>query len=239
MWGFRHRNAKAQRAETSRQAVILARGTYDVWMSSASGSIPTIPLPTGGTLTGFNNPYPPASDCSAIINLQTQVAGLIASMSCQFKILKLLKPLIDVVKGLPNPSVQAIEAFAAAAEELAPCLLTATGAGVLPFVKELLCLEIRSLNCFLRNLEQVTGETRGGRPSAGGAQLRAVLDSYPPIVGTLNLAGEFFYLAGLTPPQAPVLGAGTDPASLKADQAAVADFTASLQSMADALGGCS
>ena len=199
-------------------------------MSSPSRSIPAISLPTGGKLVGFNNPNPPASECSAIINLQTQVAPLIASMSCQLTILILLKPLIDVVKGLPNPSVQAIQAFAVAAEELAPCLLMTTGAGVLPFVKEFLCLEIRSLNCLSRNLESALR----GATAAGG-----VLDSYPPIVATLNLAGELFQIAGLTPPQAPVLSNGTDPASLKAEQAAVADFTASLQSMADALGGCS
>jgi hypothetical protein len=66
-------------------------------MSSPSGSLTAVQLPTGGTLVGFNNPNPPTSECSAIINLQTQIAPLIASMSCQLKILKLLEPLIDVI----------------------------------------------------------------------------------------------------------------------------------------------
>jgi hypothetical protein len=221
--------ASSHRAEISGQPVIPAGRTYDVWMPNASGSIAAIQLPTGGTLVGFNNPYPPTSDCSTIVNLQAQVAPLIASMNCQLKILKLLKPLIDVVKGLPNPSVQAIQAFVSAAEELAPCLLVPTPAGVLPFLKDLLCLEIRSLNCFLRNLENAL---------EGLTAARGVLDSYPPIVATLNLAGPLLQIAGFTPPQAPVLGDGTDAASLKADQAAVGGFVASLQTMADALGGC-
>lgn len=203
---------------------------YHVGMSSPSGSLAAIQAPTGATLVGFSNPNPPASECSAIINLQTQLAPLIASMTCQLKILKLLKPLIEVIKGLPNPSVGALQAFAMAAEELVPCLQTSAAPGLLPFLKDLLCLEIKSLNCFLRNLENVL---------AGLMPARGVLDSYPPVVATLNLAAELFQLAGLTPPQAPALGNGTDPASLKADHEAVAAFTALLQAVVDALGGCS
>lgn len=179
-------------------------------MSSAP-TTPFIPLPTGGTLAGSNNPNPPTSECSAILNLQTQLAPWLASMSCQLKILKLLEPLIDVIKGLPNPSVRSIQAFSQAAADLAPCLLVPSPMTVLPFVKGILCLEIKSLNCFLLNLEQVLGERRGGLPLPGGAQVRAVLDSYPPMVGILNLAGEFFEIAGMTPPQAPVLSEGIDP----------------------------
>ena len=68
-----------------------------------------VQLPTGGELVGFRNPHPQLSDCCAILSLQTQVAPLIASMACQIKVLKLLKPLIEIVKGLPNPSVAALE----------------------------------------------------------------------------------------------------------------------------------
>ncbi len=199
-------------------------------MSSPSGSLAAIQVPTGATLVGFNNPNPPASECSAIINLQTQLAPLIASMSCQFRVMKLLKPLIEIIKALPNPGVQAIQEFTAAAEGLVPCLQMTAPGGILPFVRELLCLEIRSLHCFLRNLENV---------QAGLQPARDVLDSYPPVVAALNLAAEHFQIAGLTPPQAPALGQGTDPASLKADHEAVAAFTASLQTAVDVLGGCS
>jgi hypothetical protein len=198
-------------------------------MSSPSGSLAAIQVPTGATLVGFNNPNPPASECPAIINLQTQLAPLIASMSCQFRMMKLLKPLIEISKALPNPGVQAIQEFTAAAEGLVSCMLMTVPGAILPFVKELLCLEIRSLNCFLSNLEKVLG---------GLVPARDVLDSYTPVVATLNLAAELFQMAGLTLPQAPVLGNGTDPVSLKADHDAVAAFTVLLQTAADALGGC-
>ena len=211
---------------------------YYAVMSNSSHSI-AIQLPAGGALVAFNNPNPPMSDCSTVMNLQTQVAPLIALMNCQLKMVKLLKPLIDVIHGLPNPSVQAIQAFSAAAAEVAPCLVAPTPESLLPFLKDLLCLEIKGLNCFLRNLDQVTGETRGGRPLPGGSQLRAVLESYPAIISTLILAGELFQIAGLTPPQPPVLSGKTDGTSLNADRAAVEAFAASLQTAADALGGCS
>ena len=207
-------------------------------MSSLSNSIPAIQVPTGGELLGFNNPYPASSECAAIINLQTQVAPLIASMSCQLKVLTLLKPLIEVIKGLPSPSVTAMEEFTEAAAALAPCLLIPAPVTVLPFVRDLLCVEIGSLNCFLRNLQRILEETSGGLSSPSRSQVRNVLDSYPPIVGTLKLADELFQIAGVTLPQASVLSAGTDLASLKADQSAVLSFTSSLQSIVDALGGC-
>ncbi len=207
-------------------------------MSSSSNSIPAIQVPTGGELLGFNNPYPALSECSAIINLQTQVAPLITSMSCQLKVLNLLKPLIEVIKGLPSPSVTALEEFSEAAAALAPCLLLTAPASVLPFVRDLLCVEISSLNCFLRNLQSILEEASGGPSSPFQSQVHSVLNSYPPIVGTLKLGGELFQIAGLNVPEAPTLSAATDPASLEADQSAIHSFISSLQSIVDALGGC-
>jgi len=203
-------------------------------MSSSSHLVPIIHLPMGGELTGSGNPHPPLSECSAIINLQTQVAPLIASMSCQLKVLKLLKPLIDIVKGLPNPSVASLAAFDEAAVDLAPCLLIPTPAVVLPFLRDLLCIEIKSLNCFLQNLQSLLGEA-----GVNQSRVRCVLDSYPSIVGRLKLAGELFGIAGVSLPDGPILGDGTDPASLEADRDAVVAFTTALQFVADALGGCS
>ena len=211
---------------------------YHHRMSSPSNSSPAIQLPLGGQLLGFANPHPPSSECSAITNLQTQVAPLIVAMSCQLKVLKLLKPLVAVIDGLPNPPAAALEEFSRAAVDLAPCLLVPTSAGVLPFVRDFLCVEIKSLNCLLRNLESVLAQS-GANPSSSSESLaRRVLDSYPPIVGTLNLAAELFQMAGLTLPTAPVLRNGSDPASIEADQNAITAFAAALQAIADALGGC-
>jgi len=202
-------------------------------MSNSSNPIPAIQLPTGGQLLGFAIPHPPSSECSAITNLQTQVNPLIVSMTCQFKILKLIKPLIDVIQGLPTPPVKALEEFSEAAVALAPCLLITTPSSVLPFVHDLLCVEIRSLRCLLRNLQGVIAGA-GANPTLG----RSALDSYPPIVETLKLATELFHIAGLTVPEAPILGAGIDDDSLIADQNAILNFTTALQSVAETISPC-
>jgi hypothetical protein len=205
---------------------------------SASSTIPAIELPTGGQLLGFADLKIRSTECSADTNLQTQVAALIASMTCQLKILKLLKPLIDVIQGLPTPPVRALQEFSEAAADLVPCLLVPTPAGVLPFLQGLLCLEIRSLNCFLRNLQAMV-TLPGVKPSAVAAsEVRSVLDSYQPIIGILDLARGLFQIAGLTIPKAPTLSGKIDSVSLTTDQSSVAAFTAALQTVADSLGGC-
>jgi len=206
--------------------------------NSESSAISAIEVPAVGQLLGFADLKIRSTECSADTNLLTQVAPLIASMSCQLKILKLLKPSIDVIHGLPNPPVQALLEFSEAADDLVPCLLVPTPSSVLPFLKGLLCLEIRSLKCFLRNLQAIT-TLAGADPSAVAAsEVRSVLDSYLPIVGILSLASGLFRLAGLTIPKVPILTGGIDPDSLTVDQSSVATFTAALETVADALGGC-
>jgi len=113
--------------------------------------IPQLRLPTGGSLKGvadLSKGIP--SDCSLNFSLALQVAPIMASIECLVKVLKLIKPLIDVVEGLkelPNPSkvIGAIPAFLDAAKELAPCLLVPTPAVMLPFVKDILALIIKLL----------------------------------------------------------------------------------------------
>jgi hypothetical protein len=214
-------------------------GDYHGRMSSPSTSAPAIQLPTGGRLLGFANPHSPSNECSGITNLQTQVAPLIVSMSCQLKVLKLLKPLIDIIHGLPAPPVKALEEFSKAAIELVPCLLIPTPSGLLSFVHDLLCMEIKSLDCLLESLQSAVGQPGAELSASSITLVRSILDSYQPIVGTLNLAAEFFATAGFALPEAPVLGNGTDLASVSADQSAILAFKSGLQSVADVMGGCS
>ena len=206
--------------------------------NSESSAISAIEVPAAGRLLGFSDLKIRSTECSADTNLLTQVAPLIASMSCQLKILKLLKPLVEVIRGLPNPPVQALLEFSEAAEALAPCYLALTPSGVLPFLQDLLCLEVRSFKCFLNNLRTIT-TLAGGDPSAVAAsEVQSVLNTYLPIAGVLSLANGLFQLAGLTIPEAPTLTGGIDPVSLNADLNSVAAFTAALEAMAEALGGC-
>lgn len=208
--------------------------SYDRQMPN---SIPAIQLPTGGTLRGFASPELPLTQCATVSNLMTQVVPLVASMDCQLKVLMLLKPLIEVINGLPSPPLKALQQFAEAAVALEPCLLAPTPASVIPFVRDLLCLEIKSLNCLLRQLQNVAALGSELSPYST-SQVEGILDSYVPIVGILELADAFFGIAGMNIPSPPTLGRGTDPDSIREDQRKIVAFTAALQSVADALGGC-
>lgn len=197
-----------------------------------------VSLPTGGKLLASADLKAGSSECSGAANLATQVAPLLASLSPQLLILKLLKPLIDIVHSLPNPSVTALQEFSKAASDMAPLLLAPTQGSLLPFVRDLICLEIRSLNCLQRALQALATQTAAGHPAVTANEIQSVLDSYEPAVGILELAAGMIRSAGLDIPRAPTLVAGRDPAALSADQKAIAAFVTELQSAADAIGGC-
>lgn len=207
-------------------------------MSNPKFGNPVVEVFNGGQLLPFIDVEPRSAECSANANLLTQVSPLIVSLTCQLRVLGLIKPLIEVIKGLPNPSPTAIAGFLEAAAELAPCLGTFTPSGVLPFLRDLLCLEIRSLNCVLQNLRRILALSEGDSAAIAPSTVQAVLDSYAPIVGVLDLASGLFGIAGVTIPTAPILAGGVDLASLNTDQIVVADYITVLQAVADALGGC-
>ena len=198
-------------------------------MPNSDTPVSSIQLPNGGTLRPFPTLGTETLECTGVLNLQTQIAPLIALMECQRRILQIMKPLIEIINNLPNPPVQALQEFSKAAVDLAPCLLSTTPASLIPFLRDLLCLEIRSLNCLRQNLTSV-----GGQDPA----IQTVLGSFQATVGLLDLAGGLFRTAGLQIPEAPMLSGSTDTASLSADDAAVKDFIAVLTIAADSLGGC-
>ena len=192
-------------------------------------SNPKLSLPGGALLQGFPALAAQTAACSATASLLSQVSPLLASMHCQAKVLRLLTPLIDVIRGLPNPPAAAIESFAKAAVDLQPCLAALAPASQIGLARDLICLEIRGLTCFLDNLNSAMNN-----PAAA----RDILSSYAPIVGVLSLARDVFLLAGIDVPQAPSLSGNTDRASLSADAKAVQAFMSGLQSIADVIGGC-
>ncbi|HEV3333921.1 MAG TPA: hypothetical protein VG096_23205 [Bryobacteraceae bacterium] len=206
--------------------------------SSTSSSVIAVSLPTGGKLLASATLKTGSSECSGAANLATQIAPLLAWLSPQLLILKLLKPLIDIVHSLPNPSVTALQEFSKAATDLAPLLLAPTQGSLLPFVRDLICLEIRSLNCLQRSLQAAATQAAAGHAAVAADEIQSVLDSYEPVVGILELAAGMIQSAGFNIPRAPTLAAGKDPAALNADQKAVAAFVTELQSAADAIGGC-
>jgi hypothetical protein len=171
----------------------------------------TVRLPTGSSLHAIGQDDG-SEPCASAASVLQQTAPWLASMDCMLRILRVLKPLIDVIGGLPSPRASALQDFARAATELVPCLLATTAASALPFVHDLLCLVLQSLRCVLNDSQKQVVSTEAVVP------IQAILDSAVP----------FFTATGVQPVQ---LAAVTNFQALP-------DDIARLQIVVDALGGC-
>jgi hypothetical protein len=222
-----------------------------------------VQLPTGGSISAFadiSKGIP--TDCSMTFSLLLQLAPFLAATECLLKVLKLLKPLIDIIQGLtkvpPSPPVKAVEEFVKAAVDLAPCLLVPTPASIIPFIRDLLCLILRVLNCFLGQIKSLlkvleTIESKLNLAQlAGNAELLASLQcaqdnanahaqhltaSLEPIVVLLDLAGALFAIAGIKPIKLPS-ASGTDLQALNALVEAVQEVVVVITVVTDGLEGC-
>lgn len=219
-----------------------------------------IQLPTGGSISALSDISKGIpTDCALTFSLMVQIAPFLASIECLLKVLKLLKPLIDVINGLPVPPVKAIQEFAKAAADLTPCLLVPTPASILPFIKDLLCMILRALKCFLSQmksllailgplqLQLVAAEQSGNdellstlQCAQQNAQTEAqhLMSSVEPIGVILDLAGSLFGIAGIEPIKLPSLGSQADLQSLQSVVKAIQGAVATIQIVTDALGGC-
>ncbi len=224
-----------------------------------------IQLPTGGSIQAFADMSKGApTDCALTFSLMMQIAPFLAATECLLKVLKLLKPLIDVVGSLgppPDPIKlpKAIQEFAKAAVDLAPCLLVPTPASILPFIKDLLCLILKVLSCFLsqmKSLLQILGpitlqlqsaQADGNTDLIGilqcsqqNAQTQAaqLMNSLGPVGVLLELAGPLFGIVGVQPIKLPALGSANDLNALKSVVQTIQSVKATIQVVADGLGGC-
>jgi len=171
----------------------------------------SIQLPTGPVLRPIGA-VGQSGPCGSAASLLQQTAPLLASMECTLRLLRLTKPLIDIISALPAPRPAAVQEFQRAAVDLSPCLLAATAASAAPFVRDLLCVIVRILECI--------------RDAAMGPVAQS--DSIASIQAILDSAASFFTIAGLQPVQ---LAAASNIHDLLNDIARV-------QAAADALGGC-
>ncbi len=213
--------------------------------------------PTGGTLVAWSDPAQGApSDCSLAFGLLPQVACYLASTQCLLKLLGLIPPLVDVVKALPpSPAlVSAAPKFLEAAEDLAPCEQTASGAGALPFIQDLLCLVVTALNCLIAQLTTVVGILAGlAAQKSGKAEIvlsleaerqhaeekaNQIFTAIGSIQSVLDLAIPVFSVAGLQPLQLPAVQSQTDLNSLAQLLENLRTSAATLQVAVDAFGGC-
>lgn len=227
-------------------------------------SLPKIQLPTGGTIQAFTDISKGIpNDCSMSFSLLVQIAPLLAGLECLVKVLGLLKPLIDVIGGLTKPDpiqlAQAVPNLAKAAEEIAPCLLVPTPAAMIPFVKDILCLILKVLNCFLGQLKTIVGVMGNlaiqlkQAEDSGNTELQKVLkctqenanisaqhlvNSLGPIGVLLELMGPFLSIAQVDAIVLPAIGSDTDINSLNQTIQAVQGVVDAIEAVTDALGGC-
>jgi hypothetical protein len=221
-----------------------------------------ITLPTGGTLTALTDlSQGIPSDCSLTFNLMLQLAPFLGSIECLMKVLGLIGPLIEFVKAVPDPIKLAstVPKFLEAAEAVMPCVAVVTGLGIIPFIKDLLCLIIKALSCFVSQMTTLIGtiealETQLSAALANGdndlmaaiqceqnnAQALAgtMTASLEPIGVILQLAGTFFSIVGMQPLTLPSAGAATDLKSLNTLLQTIQDFINVLKKAAVPLGGC-
>lgn len=220
----------------------------------------SIQLPTGGSIKSIadiSKGIP--TDCALNFSLMLQISPLLASMECVVKILKLLKPLIDVITNLPMPPVKALQDFAKAAADLAPCLLIPTPASMIPFVRDILCLILKVLECLVGQLKTVLALMRGIQidldvaKAAGNFELQQTLEcakenaqasaenltkGIEPVGVVLDLVGPFMALAGVQPIQLPQIGDQTDTEALEQLLRTLQGVVGTIRVVTDALGGC-
>ena len=223
-----------------------------------------IHLPSGGSIQAISDLSKGIpTDCSMTFNLMLQVMPLLANLDCILKILKLIKPLIDVVKSLgppPDPIKlpKAITDFVKAANDLIPCLLIPTPLAIGPFLKDLLCLILKTLKCLLEQLKTLSGLMHGlslqltAAHSDGNGELVKALKcaqnnaatqaqhltaSIEPIGVILDLMGSLFGIVGIEPIQLPAIGSASDAAALDNTIQTLQGVTAIIQVVVDALPG--
>ena len=191
-------------------------------------------LPSGGKLAGFPSIAGDSSSVTAATSLQAQSAAVLAVAECQSKILMLLLPLTKIVLANGRPSPTDVAEFARAAAILQPCFAMVSAPAWVPFLGDLLSLQIRSLTDLRERLHAaLASDVR-----QAAAVVSALRARYAGVVDLFELARGFYAMVGVVLPTSPKLGTGNDPGSVRRDERLIDAFLAALATVADAPGGC-
>lgn len=223
------------------------------------GSV-SVTLPSGGKIKGIadiTKGIP--TDCSLTFSLMLQLAPFMANLECFIKLLKLIEPLIEVIKGLPFPPVEAIKKFAEAVPPVVECITALTFAGIPLFIKDILCLIIKLLKCMIGQLKsllallgglqlQITAASEEGNEellkSLECAQENAMcsgaaaMQAFEPITVILELAGPLLEIAGVPPIEIPALASAEDLETFEQIVTTLEEFVQTLELAAEVVGGC-
>jgi hypothetical protein len=216
-----------------------------------------ITLPTGPKIAGIADATQGIpTDCSLNVSLILQLGPILVNLDCLIKVLKLIEPLVGIIKGLPFPPVEAIKKFVEASVDVVQCITDIIG-GIPAFVRDILCLIIRILNCLIDQMESLIGLIGPLQlqlaAADGNAALQASIEcakqnaersaaaaysSVEPVMLVLELVGPLLEIAQQGPITIPNIAAPEDVEQMEQVVTTLKDFTATLQLIADALGGC-
>ncbi|HEX3151502.1 MAG TPA: hypothetical protein VHR66_25720 [Gemmataceae bacterium] len=221
-----------------------------------------INLPGGGTLSSFSDLSKGVpTDCAMTFSLLMQIGPFLASTECLIKVLKLVMTVVDVLKSVTNPIslVSAIPKIIKAAEPVIECAVSFTPVGLIPFIRDLLCLIRKVLNCFLGQMKsvlrimemtalQITIAEANGNDELlqslncaqenANTQAQHMTKSLDAVAVILELAGDLMQIVGVKPIKLPTLGSQADLAALHKFVEAIQTVVATLTIVTDALGGC-
>jgi len=224
------------------------------------GSV-SVTLPSGGTIKGIGDiTQGIPTDCSLSFSLLLQLGPLLGSLDCFVKVLKLIEPLIEVIKGLPFPPVEAIKKFAEAAPPVVACATAfAPGGAVVDFIRDILCLIIKILRCLVDQFKSIAAVMGGLSLQIQQAQLDGNTDllanlqcaqdnaatsaeastkAIEPVMVILDLVAPLLEIAQLGPIEIPTFGSAQDVDTINDMIAVIEQFIDTLQLVADAAGGC-
>jgi hypothetical protein len=193
-------------------------------------------LPTGGriqALVDITKAIP--DDCSLSFSLALQLGPILANLDCLFKIVGVIKPLVEAVQaiGKPDPTKipGALMDLATAVPPLLDCIAKFMGLGVFLFVRDLLRLLAKILRCVCQQMRSVLNVLSGiglqlsSAKADGNTELAAALEcarnnaqtsmqhaltAVEPVFVLLSIAEPFLGLAGVNPIKSPALASPDD-----------------------------
>jgi len=219
----------------------------------------TVTLPGGGRIMALHDlgkSIP--TDCSLTFSLMLQIMPFMANMECIVRILKLVKLLSDAITSLP-PTPKLILDIGEAVKDLAECFIAITPAGMIPFVRDILCLILALLRCLIGQLKTLA-DVMGGltiqlkiAEDAGNKDLAATLEcaqenslvalqhlmnGFGPVAVIMELMETFMGIAGIEAIKLPALGDDTSAEGLQKMLETLQQVVDTIQTVVDALGGC-
>jgi hypothetical protein len=219
----------------------------------------SITMPTGSVLrvpTDLSKNIP--NDCSVTFSMLLQLQPLLMSMECLLKMLKLLKVLSDAVTSLP-PTPATIRDIVNAVADLSTCFLALTPAGLIPFIRDVLCLVLRILRCLIGSMNSVVRIMSGltirleAANAAGNSELAATLQcaqanaansaamlsqAFGPVSGIMDLISPLMQMAQVSAIEMPAIGSASDTEGLQKAVTALEEVVGTIQKVVDDLGGC-